>query len=251
MLKIKNLSHTYITNNGGVEALKNINLEIPQGELISIVGHSGCGKSSLLNLIAGLNLPLEGEIVLDDKIINAPTNDIAIILQNYGLFPWKTVYQNLALGLVIQKVSKKKIKIEVEKIARELGLFDKLNKYPAELSGGQQQRVAIGRALVLKPKFLLMDEPFSALDIMTQEHLENLVLTLCMENNISLIIVTHNIEEAVYLGDRVVVFASENGVIHSIIDNPKDTHNDFRSTENFYKKCSEVRKLITGDYSEE
>ena len=250
MLSIKKLSIKY----DDTEILKEISLDIKKGESISIIGPSGCGKSTLLLAIGGL-------IHVSDGIVEKEYDDYGLILQDHGLLPWKTVEENIALGLIARDYSKNIIKEKVKEMAEELKILHLLNKYPSNLSGGERQRVAVARALVFEPDLLLFDEPTSALDSMNKDNFQNLLLKLQDKHKISYIIVTHNIEEAVILGEKIVVM--NKGKIYEILDNEyiKSNKNKFdisyikslRKSYEFFKKCVEVREVLekAGGYCDE
>lgn len=221
---LNQVSYNYqLENNIYIKALNNINFSIKKGEAITIVGPSGCGKSTLLYLLSGLYKPTSGEITFEGKTLNTLNRKAVLILQDYGLFPWKTVEDNISIGLILNQkengLSRKQIKEKTDEILRLLNIKEQAKKFPTQLSGGQRQRVAIGRALVMNPEVLLMDEPFSALDAVTKESLKNLIQNICKKRNLTLVFVTHNIEEAVKLGDKIIVFGKEPGIISSIIEN--------------------------------
>lgn len=250
MLRLAEVNLSYaLEGKGQMQVLKNINLTIPTGERWAIIGPSGCGKSSLLNLMAGLLQPTSGAVYYNEKKITAPHPEIGVILQEYGLFPWKTVEKNVVLPLVLQKKSKEMVKKTLPPILQELGLWAKRNQYPNQLSGGQRQRVAIARVLAMEPQVWLMDEPFSALDALTRESLQALVLSLCHERQLTLVMVTHNIEEAVFLGEKIVVFNQDLGHIAHIVANPYSGQVGYRNTPQFYEQCAALRLLIRGDES--
>lgn len=200
---------------GGNEylALKGIDLEIKKGEFISLIGHSGCGKSTLLNMIAGLDRPTEGVVLLEGQTIRTPGPDKMVVFQNYSLLPWLTVKENVALA--VDEVHSGLSKIEREDIIRHhihlVGLDHAIDKPPAQLSGGMKQRVAIARALAVRPKLLLLDEPFGALDALTRGNLQEQLLQICEENNITAVMVTHDVDEAVLLSDRIVMLTNGPG----------------------------------------
>ena len=197
--RVENLSYGY-----SKPLFKNLSLEIKKGEQWAILGHSGCGKSTLLQILGGL-IKSEGVFFGDEKL-SSPRPEIQIILQEYGLFPWKTVEQNVGLPLLFSGEKKIKIKEKVNDILHEFGLEKYMENYPGELSGGQRQRVAIARAMITNPQVLLMDEPFSALDEFTREKLQNYVMDLARKNSITTVMVTHSIEEAVKMADRILLF---------------------------------------------
>lgn len=213
-LVLRNVSFSY---NNDRDVLKNISLDIPKGIDVAILGPSGCGKSTLLNLMSGLISPSGGEIFFDRKKVSSPIVSFSMIFQDYCLFDWKNVYDNLVMPL---RLKGKKIDVEdVESLARMLKIDDKLYSYPSELSGGEKQRVAIGRALIDDAEFILMDEPFSALDPLTREVLRYDIGSILKDNNATMIIVTHSIEEAVFFGDKIVLFTDKSEEISEVIDN--------------------------------
>lgn len=226
--------------------LDHINLHIAQGERWAVIGPSGCGKSSMLHVLAGLQTVTSGSVQYQGAAHTKPHGEISVILQEYGLFPWKTVEQNVGLPLELQKVPKKEIKTRVNEMLAQLKLSEHGRKYPSELSGGQRQRVAIARALIAQPKVLLMDEPFSALDALTRETMQNIVLELCERRNLTLVMVTHNIEEAIFLGQKIAVFSDHSGRISHIADNGHSGEVSYRGTEEFYRHCSLLRSWIGG-----
>ncbi|MDP4183274.1 MAG: ABC transporter ATP-binding protein [Bacillota bacterium] len=223
-IEIKGISRIYnIRRNNGQEkseflAIQNVNLTIEKGEFISIVGPSGCGKSTLLDIIAGLAKPNEGEIYIDNKLITGPALDRGIVLQGYALFPWRTVRQNVEFGLEIKGVPKSQRKNISQEFIELVGLKDFEDRYPYELSGGMKQRVAIARALAYDPEVLLMDEPFAAVDAQTRETLQDELLRIWEETHKTVIFVTHSIEEAVLLADRVAVMSVNPGTIQEVIN---------------------------------
>lgn len=208
MLTIRSLSKIYAN---GVHALANVNLQVAQGEIIAVVGGSGCGKSTLLRLVAGLDLPTEGSIVVDGEAIAAPHPAIGMVFQESRLLPWLTVARNIAFG--IDALPSAEQDRRVDQALKLIGLEGYGARLPKELSGGQAQRVAIARALVAQPKVLLMDEPFSALDPMTRHSLQGQVIDLWKAYKPTMLMVTHDAEEAVALADRVIVMAPKPGRI--------------------------------------
>lgn len=230
-----------------ISALKDITLEVKKGEFMVIVGPSGCGKSTLLDLLAGLTKPSSGQILLDGKAITGPNLDRGIVFQQYALFPWKTTLANVEFGLEAKGVGRK----ERRKIAQEfihlVGLAGFENRYPHEISGGMKQRVAIARSLAYDPEVLLMDEPFAALDAQTRETLQSELLRIWEATKKTIIFITHGIEEAVYLGQRVAVMTSRPGRIKKVIDIPfesRRSEEDLRSHPDFVKLRHEVWDLL-------
>ncbi|ACK71917.1 nitrate ABC transporter, ATPase subunits C and D [Gloeothece citriformis PCC 7424] len=191
-------------------ALKNIELKINQGEFISLIGHSGCGKSTLLNMVSGLDRPTRGGVILEGREIKGPGPDRMVVFQNYSLLPWLTVRQNIALGVnrVLRHLPKGERRGLIEQHIDLVGLRQAANKRPGELSGGMKQRVAIARALALRPKVLLLDEPFGALDALTRGNLQEKLMQIVQENHVTCIMVTHDVDEALLLSDRVVMLTT-------------------------------------------
>lgn len=236
---IKNLSYAYINEETGerVDVLKNISFEVTRGEFVSLVGPSGCGKSTLLKIIAKLIKTKQGIITLNTK-------KIAVVFQNFALFSWLTVKENIEFGLKMNGVSKKeRAKISQEKID-EVGLSGFENKYPSELSGGMKQRVGIARALAISPDLLLMDEPFSSLDALTAETLRTDLLDIWLKYKMTIVMVTHLVEEAVELSDRVLIFAPRPTSIKKSIEILLPRPRDKRSV-NYYKIVDTITQDIT------
>jgi nitrate/nitrite transport system ATP-binding protein len=199
-----------LANGGQYIALKNIELKIKQGEFISLVGHSGCGKSTLLNIVAGLDQASTGGVILEGHQITEPGPDRMVVFQNYSLLPWKTVRQNIALAVnsAMKTLSEAERKQRVEDYVKLVGLSHAIDKYPHELSGGMKQRVAIGRALAIRPKMMLLDEPFGALDALTRGNLQEQLMQICEETGMTCLMVTHDVDEALLLSDRVVMLTN-------------------------------------------
>ncbi len=246
-IELKNVGLVY-EGKEPVEALRDISLKIGAGESYSFIGPSGCGKSSLLFLISGLIRPTRGKVLIKGKPIKKPREDCALILQDYGLLPWKNVWQNTVLGLQIRKVSPAAQKKIAFPILEELGLDNFLNLYPNQLSGGQRQRVAIARALALKPDIFLLDEPLSALDALTRENLQELILKIWLERKITFLLVTHNIEEAVFLGQKIVVFTPGPGRILSVLPNPEAGEPGYRYSTKFHRLSNKIRNILEDSY---
>jgi len=196
-----------------VHALEAIDLEVAQGEFVCLLGPSGCGKSTLLNAVAGFSLPTAGTITVDGVAITDPGPDRGMVFQEYALFPWMTVEENIAFGLQIKKVAKPDIRSKVDGLLAMLHLEDFRKRYPKDLSGGMRQRVAIARVLAIDSPILLMDEPFGALDALTRRNLQDELLRLWTELRKTVLFVTHSIEEALYLADRTVVMTYRPGTL--------------------------------------
>jgi nitrate/nitrite transport system ATP-binding protein len=210
-LQLSQLGISFATPKGPFVALQNVNLEIGKGEFISLIGHSGCGKSTVLNLVAGLLQASSGGVILNQKEVNAPGPERAVVFQNHSLLPWLSVYQNVELA-VKQVFRGKKSKTEMRDwIEHNLALVQMSHardKRPAEISGGMKQRVGIARALAMQPQVLLMDEPFGALDALTRAHLQDSLMDIQAQLNNTVIMITHDVDEAVLLSDRIVMMTN-------------------------------------------
>ena len=213
-VSVTSLHKTFIKLQTQNEVLQNINLQVKPGEFITIIGPSGCGKSTLLKLIAGLDREYEGIITLNNEEITEPSIKQGFIFQEHRLFPWLTVEQNIAADLALKDPQVRKRVVELIEIVRLKG-FEKA--YPKELSGGMSQRVAIARALLRNPEVLLLDEPFGALDAFTRTHLQEVLLEIWEQKKTTMIFVTHDIDESIYLADRVVIMSPRPGKISTII----------------------------------
>ncbi|MBU9722415.1 MULTISPECIES: ABC transporter ATP-binding protein [Bacillaceae] len=226
-------------NDGKLEkVLQDITFEMEKGEVVSILGKSGCGKSTLLNLIGGFDKPSSGDVYFDGSIVTSPSRRAIMLFQDYGLFPWRTVKKNVELGLEPDKSltpeARKKRALDYIKM---VGLEESQNRFPSQLSGGMKQRVAIARALAIKPELILMDEPFAALDTFNRYYLQDELLKLQDQEKTNIVLVTHDIDEAVYLSDRVIIMDSNPGRIKKVVkinlSKPRDrSHGDFH----YYRK---------------
>lgn len=227
---------------GSKTVIDSLSLNFEAQKTYAIVGPSGCGKSTLLYAIAGLMPPTKGQILVDGAVQKGLRPKTAMVLQEYGLFPWKTVWDNLALGLTLRGRLTPSETAQVQQLAELLGLEGHLCCYPGELSGGQKQRVAIGRSWAVMPDLLLMDEPFSSLDALTREDLQDTVVRLYQQNPASLILVTHSIEEAVYLGQTILLMAPQGGRILKTYDNAHFGIDRHRESTVFYQLCQQIRQ---------
>ena len=217
ILEIKNINRTYKDEDNIVEALNDINFSIKKGEFVSIIGSSGCGKTTLLRLIAGLDKAQSGEILLDGEKITAPDPKRGYVFQQGSLFEWLTVENNIAAGLKARHIYKEN-KHKVAEYINLIGLNGFENAYPHQISGGMAQRVAIARALINDPEVLLLDEPMGALDSFTRADIQNKLLEIRKTNNATMILVTHDIDEALYLSDRIVIMTPRPGKISEVVD---------------------------------
>ena len=198
--------------------LRNVNIEINEGEFVCIVGQSGCGKSTLLKLVAGLQKPCHGNIVCNGKIVKTPGSDRVVMFQEHGLYPWLNVFDNVEFGMKMNNVPKEEREEKAMYYLSMVGLDDYKEYYIHQLSGGMRQRVALARALAMESDILLMDEPFSALDKQTSNRLREELQNICLRTGKTVLFVTHSVEEAVYLADRVIVLSSSTGEIDSEIE---------------------------------
>jgi nitrate/nitrite transport system ATP-binding protein len=210
-IEIQGVEQTFKTKKGNFPALRDINLTVAKGEFVTLIGHSGCGKSTLLNLIAGLTLPTEGVLLCADKEIAGPGPERAVVFQNHSLLPWLTCFENVYLA--VERVfaateSKAQLKARTEAALALVGLTPAAQKRPGEISGGMKQRVGIARALSMEPKVLLMDEPFGALDALTRAKLQDELLEIVARTHSTVVMVTHDVDEAVLLSDRIVMLTN-------------------------------------------
>jgi NitT/TauT family transport system ATP-binding protein len=244
MVKVSGLEVTYVNNNTRVPALSGVSFTLDRGDTCAIIGPSGCGKSTLLYVLAGLLRPTGGEASINGEPVRPKRRETALILQDYGLLPWKTALRNTSLGLEIRGVPRQECLEAAEESMKELGIWEVRDRYPAQLSGGQRQRVAIARSLTLKPDLFLMDEPFSSLDALTREGLQNTVLDFWQKRKSTMVLVTHNIEEAVFLGRKILIFSAGPGRILHTVENSEMGDSGYRNRPIFYDRCSRVREII-------
>ncbi|TDC15476.1 ABC transporter ATP-binding protein [Actinomadura bangladeshensis] len=248
MLQITGLNHSYAD---GHLALDGLDLTVPDGEMVSIVGPSGCGKSTLLRCIAGLIRPTGGTLTLNGTPIDGVPDDLAVVFQDYSrsLFPWLTVRDNVALPLRRRGKSRAERRAAAEEALESVGLPDAGRKYPWQLSGGMQQRVSIARALAYRPSLMLMDEPFGSVDAQTREDLEDLVLQVHRKEKMTILLVTHDIDESVYVGDRVVVLNRSPARVHADLPVTLPSTRDqieTRGLPEFVRLRAEVGRLVRG-----
>jgi ABC-type nitrate/sulfonate/bicarbonate transport system ATPase subunit len=248
MIQISSISFAY----PGLSPLfENFSLEVSRGETWAILGPSGCGKTTLLYLLAGLRFPTKGSIEIDGERLARPRPHSGLILQDYGLLPWSTVRENVELGLRLRKFYGEdgthapinfQPKINVPYWLERLGIDSVADKYPTQLSGGQRQRTAIARTLALEPDLLLMDEPFSSLDAVTREDLQNLTLSLCAERELTLVVVTHAIEEAVTLGKKILLLDAAPTGTARVFENPSAGMAGHREGKAYQELCNQLRR---------
>jgi len=210
VLKVKNISKIYQAQNGEVEALKDVSFSIKEGEFVSIIGPSGCGKSTVLSIIADLETKTSGEIIIDGQI--------GYMLQKDSLLEWRTIYNNIMFGLEVQNIKTKENEEYVVELLKKYNLYEFKDKYPNQLSGGMRQRVALIRTLAIRPKILLLDEAFSALDYQTRIMVTKDIYEILRNENITALIVTHDISEAISMSDRIIILSNRPAVVKEIID---------------------------------
>ncbi len=228
----------------GNTVLSDISFVLKQGMSLSVIGPSGCGKTTLLYIISGLTPPSSGRVLIDGREVRGTESRTAFILQDYGLLPWKSVLHNVELGMKIRGVPSEERRESAIRILSDLGIASHIERYPANLSGGEKQRVAIARALAAGTEILLMDEPFSSLDTLTRERLQYTMSDLQRDLGLTMITVTHSIEEAVFLGDEIMVMTTGPGSANRIIKNRDRRVREFRNSESFFNTCSTIRRSI-------
>ncbi|MFN6541523.1 MAG: ABC transporter ATP-binding protein [Nostoc sp. EkiNYC01] len=250
-LEVNQLHKQFKTRCGSLTALKNISLHVEEGEFVCAVGASGSGKSTLLRLIAGLETPTGGEILVDGVRVTGPGCDRGMVFQSYTLYPWMNAMENVEFGLKLQGVPKVKRRQQAAYYLDMVGLSGFAKALPQELSGGMKQRVAIARALASKPKILLMDEPFGALDVQTKEVMQQFLLEIWQNTNTTIFLITHDVEEAIFLSQRIYVLSSRPGTIKQEIQIqlPSKYDPQIKRYPIFQKYKDEVMKLLCDDSS--
>ncbi|MEO1295000.1 MAG: ABC transporter ATP-binding protein [Cyanobacteria bacterium J06636_16] len=245
-LEVSKVHKQFETRQGSVVALKDVNLNVESGEFVCAVGASGSGKSTLLRLIAGLETPTAGAIIVDGQVIIGPGADRGMVFQSYTLYPWMTVQENVKFGLKLQGIDKRSRREQASRYIDVVGLAPFARSLPKELSGGMKQRVAIARALANHPKILLMDEPFGALDVQTKETMQQFLLDLWDRLGISILMITHDVSEAVFLAQRIYVMTARPGTIQREIeiDLGGDRTYEIRRTSDFYHYCEVIMDLL-------
>ena len=252
-ISVRGLHHEYVNayTRARVVALDGIDLDVAEGELLAVVGPSGCGKSTLLSIIAGLVVPTRGEVLLDDRPVKGPGPDRGVVFQEFAILPWRTVDRNIAHGLEIQGVAKAERDETVRHFVELVGLVGFEKKYPHELSGGMKQRVALARTLAANPEVMLMDEPFAAVDAQTRITLGEELNTIAQATKKTILFVTHNVEEAVFLGDRCCVLSRHPGRIKALVPVPipreRRTWKLFTSEAAFGAAREHVLKLVRAE----
>jgi NitT/TauT family transport system ATP-binding protein len=241
MLRAGDLCKRYPDGNA---VLENVSFELAADETLAVVGPSGCGKTTLLYVLAGLTQCDCGTVSLDGAPIAESRRDVSIILQDYGLLPWKSVVENVALGLKVRGVARGERLVRAAEQLQELGIHGREGDYPANLSGGEQQRVAIARAFVTEPRLMLLDEPFSSLDALTREKLQGTMLEVWKRKRVPYVLVTHSLEEAVFLGRRILVLSGRPARPVACFDNPGFGSEGYRDTESYYAMLRELRRAV-------
>ena len=238
MIALDQVHLSFADNVRTLPVLEDVSLQVGAGASCAVIGPSGCGKTSLLFLLAGLLEPTAGRVRVADR------SRTGVILQHYGLLPWKSVAANIGLGLRLQGADREQIRARVNELLVEMDLAAFADHFPGQLSGGMQQRVALARALATGPQLLLMDEPLSALDALTRERLQHTILDIWQRHRVTMVLVTHSIEEAVFLGRTVVVLTDRPARVAAVVDNPGAGRSDYRQSETFFHQCRQLRALI-------
>ena len=241
MISVRDATVDYGRGAQTVRAVEALSLDIAQGESLALIGPSGCGKTSLLFAMAGLHQVVSGTIDIGGVPVRGPRKEIALILQNAGLLPWKTVLQNANLSLLLNKEYPRKT---ADAVLEDLGLGSVMSRFPSELSEGMKRRVGVARALSTSPTVMLMDEPLASLDTLTKERIQDLFLELWKQHQFSLVLVTHDIEEAAFLGQRVIVLTERPARIKAVVENPNMGDLGYRGTEEFMTVARRLRKAL-------
>jgi NitT/TauT family transport system ATP-binding protein len=244
MLTVENLNKKYVSHGSVTSALVDINLRIEEGEFVCLLGPSGCGKSTLLKIIAGLIPATSGRITINGQPVSGPGPERAVVFQDYALFPWMTVRDNVEFGLEARRLPLAQRREVSSRLLQVVGLSDFAQRFPHQLSGGMKQRVSIARALAVDPSLLLMDEPFGALDAQTRHLLQDELLRVWREYRKTVVFVTHSIEEAIYLSDRIVVMTARPGRVKQIMVVPEARPRDMASVE-MNQRQREVRAVLS------
>jgi NitT/TauT family transport system ATP-binding protein len=245
VLEISHLQKTY--GNSPTPALADFDLTVQSGEFVSLLGPSGCGKTTALRIIGGLLETSGGDVLFEGKSDLAPSRSKAMVFQHFNLFPWRTALANVSYGLEVQGMVKKKAREVAREYLHLVGLSDRAGHYPAQLSGGQCQRVGLARALAIEPKLLLMDEPFGALDALTREHLQDMLQRICAERGLTVLFVTHSIDEAIFLSDRVIIMGVPGRVLaETTVQLPKPrSEYDWRGTPEYSELRTSTWELLS------
>ncbi len=243
MIEVRSIKIEYGPPGTAVLAVDGVDFTLEKGKSLALIGPSGCGKTTILFSIAGLLPPTEGRILISGEPVSGPRRDVALILQNAGLLPWKTVWQNANLSLLLSGEYPKQ---NAAAVLNELGLLEVKDRFPAELSEGMKRRVGIARALSTAPSVMLMDEPLASLDTLTRERIQDLFLTLWQEHKFSLILVTHDIEEAAFLGQEIIVLTERPARIKGKVENSGMGALDYRESGEYTKIVRRLREVLEG-----
>ena len=252
-ISFDHVSVDFPTEHGSMRVLDDVSFDIRNGEFVSIIGPSGCGKTTMMNIVGGFVQPTSGQVLLDGKPVAAPGPDRGVIFQEYGVFPWLTVRQNIEFGLKLSasRVPTAEREEIVQRYMQLMGLSDFAGHFPKHLSGGMRQRLAIARAYAVRPEFLLMDEPFGALDAQTRSAMQDLLLQVLQSDGKTVMLITHSVEEAIYLSSRIVVVTARPARIRTVIDIPfgypraENLHEDPR----FAELRAHIRELVMQEYA--
>ncbi len=242
-LKVSEVYKQYNIENQIFEVLSDVSFEVLESQFVALVGPSGCGKSTLVRIMVGLDAPTSGHVEFEGRVLAAGDWKAAMIFQHFALFPWMTTHENIEFGLKMQGVDKQKRKKIVDELVEEVGLAGFANKHPKELSGGMRQRVGIARALAIDPKLLFCDEPFSALDAFTADTLRADLLSIWRRRKMTVVMVTHLVEEAAEMADKIVVFTPRPGKVEKIVENDLNRPRDKRSKP-FFEMSDELLALV-------
>jgi sulfonate transport system ATP-binding protein len=252
LAKFDHVSLAFDTPNGQLKVVDDVSYNIYDGDFVSVIGPSGCGKTTMMSMLAGFQKPTAGVVTFDDKPIGGPGPERGVIFQEYGVFPWLTVRNNIAFGLELSanRVSAKERNEICDHYLGLMGLADFANSYPKHLSGGMRQRLAIARAYAVKPKFLLMDEPFGALDAQTRSNMQNLLLRVLAAEGKTVLLITHSVDEAIYLSSRIVVVTARPARIKQIIEVkfPYPRDEAIQELPEFGEMRKNVRELVMSEY---
>jgi len=246
-VQLINVSKSFLeSNKTTVEVLKDCTMVIPKGKLTALMGPSGCGKTTLINIIAGYEKPTSGEVFLDGQPIGGPGPDRLVVFQETALFPWMTVYQNVMFGCTVQGIPEVEAQEKAHKLLQKVGLLDFKDKYPSQLSGGMQRRAELARALINDPKIMMLDEPFRGLDAMTRSIMQEFCSKLFEETQRTTLFVTHDIEEAVFLADQLVIMTYKPGKVKAVIevDLPRPRHFEMIGTSRFNELRQHALELL-------
>jgi len=252
-IRFDGVSVDFPTATGPMRVVDDVSFEMRNGEFVSVIGPSGCGKTTMMNIVAGFVKPTRGQVTLDGNAIEGPGPERGVIFQEYGVFPWLTVEQNIGFGLTLaaNRVSERERSEVTRRYMELMGLSDFAKAYPKTLSGGMRQRLAIARAYAVKPEFLLMDEPFGALDAQTRSHMQDLLLQVLQAEGKTVMLITHSVEEAIYLSSRIVVATARPARIREIVEvpfaYPRDEHLHERAE--FGELRSHIRDLVMQEYA--